>query len=43
MGDLFYASLVIVIIWGGIFFYQTVLARRLKRLEDLQAADSDEA
>jgi CcmD family protein len=35
MGDLAYATVVILIIWAGVFFYLTVLARRLKRLEQL--------
>jgi len=33
MGDLGYATMVIVIIWAGIFFYLAGQDRRLKRLE----------
>ncbi|MFO7767821.1 MAG: CcmD family protein [bacterium] len=34
MSDLTYASLTILIIWGGIFFYLFTLDRRLRRLEE---------
>ena len=33
MSDLAYASLVILIIWAGIFFWVLGLDRRLRRLE----------
>ena len=35
MGDLVYATLVITIIWAGIFVYLTGQSRRLKRLEEI--------
>jgi CcmD family protein len=34
MGDLTYATITIVIIWGGIFLYLLTLHRRLRRLEE---------
>ena len=40
MGDLAYATLVIIIIWGGIFVYLTGQNRRLKRLEEIVAGMS---
>jgi len=33
MSDLVYAAIVIVVIWGGIFFYLVGLDRRVRRLE----------
>jgi hypothetical protein len=35
MGDLTWAALVIIIIWGGIFLYLAGQSRRLKRLEEM--------
>ena len=40
MGDLVYATLVITIIWAGIFIYLTGQSRRLKRLEEIVAVMS---
>jgi len=37
MGDLVYATLVIIIIWAGIFVYLAGQNRRLKRLEEMVA------
>ena len=41
MSDLIYASITILIIWGGIFFYLFTLDRRLRRLEDFGAQGWD--
>lgn len=44
MGDLLYATIVIVIIWGGIFFYLLSLDRRVRSLEGMgTGAASEEA
>jgi len=43
MGDLMYATIVILIIWGGIFLYLNLLNRRLKRLEQLRASGDSAA
>lgn len=40
MRDLVYASTVIVIIWGGIFFYLLGLDRRVRRLEARRGAEA---
>ena len=40
MGDLMYATIVILIIWGGIFLYLNRLNRRMKRLEQLRSTEA---
>jgi CcmD family protein len=43
MGDLVYAAIVILVIWGGIFFYLVTLDRRVRALEGSEAgATSDD-
>jgi len=43
MSDLVYASLVILIIWAGIFFWVLGLDRRLRRLERTLPDRSEQA
>ncbi len=42
MSDLIYASIVILIIWAGIFFWVFRLDRRLRRLERALTARSEQ-
>jgi CcmD family protein len=41
MSDLVYATVTILLIWGGVFFYVFVLDRRLRRLEKHVAAQRE--